>query len=68
MDVHLRDLRYFVAVAEATALVAYTAAEAKVLRVGTLTSLGRELLPTALENLAERQPGWRVRAAVLRLG
>jgi DNA-binding transcriptional LysR family regulator len=46
---------------EAVAVVAdAAAAEAKVLRAGTLTSLGRALFPTVLENFAKRQPGWRV--------
>jgi DNA-binding transcriptional LysR family regulator len=34
--------------------------EARVLRVGTLTSLGRELYPAVMEQFAKRQPGWRV--------
>jgi len=46
---------------EAAAVVAdAAAAEAKALRVGTLTSLGRALLPAVLESFAKRQPGWRV--------
>ena len=46
---------------EAAALVADAdAAEAKLLRVGTLTSLGRSLYPGALDHFAKRQPGWRV--------
>jgi DNA-binding transcriptional LysR family regulator len=36
------------------------AAEAKVLRAGTLTSIGRSLLPAVLEHYGKRQPGWRV--------
>jgi DNA-binding transcriptional LysR family regulator len=124
MDVHLRDLRYFVAVAEelnftraarrlhlsqpalskqiqaletalhaqllqrnrrevtlteageallasartlleswdgTTAAVAEAAGrEARVLRVGTLTSIGRALYPGAVDRFGVRQPGWRV--------
>jgi DNA-binding transcriptional LysR family regulator len=124
MDVHLRDLRYFVAVAEElnftraarrlhlsqpalskqiqaletalhaqllqrnrrqveltaagnallasarpllgswdgiTATVAEAAArDARVLRVGTLTSIGRALYPGVVDRFAARQPGWRV--------
>jgi DNA-binding transcriptional LysR family regulator len=124
MDVHLRDLRYFVAVAEelnftraarrlhlsqpalskqiqtleaalhaqllqrtrrevklteagdallasarslleswdaTTATVTGAAArDARVLRVGTLTSIGRALYPSVVDHFAERQPGWRV--------
>jgi DNA-binding transcriptional LysR family regulator len=46
---------------EAAAVVAYAAsAEAKVLRAGTLTSIGRSLLPAVLEHYGKRQPGWRV--------
>jgi DNA-binding transcriptional LysR family regulator len=46
---------------EAAAVVAdVAAAETKVLRAGTLTSIGRSLLPAALEHYAKRQPGWRV--------
>jgi DNA-binding transcriptional LysR family regulator len=46
---------------EAAAMVAdAAAAETKVLRVGTLTSIGRALFPTVLEHFAKRQPGWRV--------
>lgn len=44
----------------AATVAAAAAAEAKVLRVGTLTSLGRSLFPAVLEHFAERQPGWRV--------
>lgn len=124
MDVHLRDLRYFVAVAEELSFtraadrlslsqpalskqiqgleqtmrarlldrdrrrVALTSAgqalldsarvlladwdaasvrvadcasaEARVLRAGTLTSLGRSLYPGVIDNFSTRQPGWRV--------
>ncbi len=46
---------------EAAAVVAdAAAAEAKVLRVGTLTSLGRALYPAVLEEFGKRQPGWQV--------
>jgi len=54
---------------EAAAVVADTAAaETKVLRVGTLTSLGRALFPAALEHFAKRQPGWRVELRSFRFG
>jgi len=36
------------------------AAEARLLRVGTLTSIGRNLYPRATELYARRQPGWQV--------
>ena len=29
-------------------------------RVGTLTSIGRELYPGIIEHFAKRQPGWHV--------
>jgi len=46
---------------EAAAVVADAAtAEARVLRVGTLTSLGRALYPAVLEQFGKRQPGWQV--------
>src|SRR5215472_4168293 len=46
---------------EAAVVVAdAAAAETKVLRAGTLTSLGRALLPAVLEHFAKHQPGWRV--------
>jgi DNA-binding transcriptional LysR family regulator len=46
---------------EAAAVVAdAAAAEAKVLRAGTLTSIGRSLLPAVLEHYRKRLPGWRV--------
>jgi DNA-binding transcriptional LysR family regulator len=46
---------------EAAAVVAdAAAAEAKVLRAGTLTSIGRSMLPAVLEHYGKRQPGWRV--------
>jgi len=54
---------------EAAAVVAdAAAAETKVLRVGTLTSLGRALFPAALEHFAKRQPGWRVELRSFRFG
>src|SRR6516225_3161422 len=36
------------------------AQEARVLRVGTLTSIGRALYPSILDHFAKRQPGWQV--------
>lgn len=46
---------------EAAAVVADAAtAEARVLRVGTLTSLGRALYPAVLEQFGKHQPGWQV--------
>ena len=36
------------------------AQEARVIRVGTLTSLGRALYPAIIDQFAKRQPGWRV--------
>jgi DNA-binding transcriptional LysR family regulator len=124
MDVHLRDLRYFVAVAEelsftraaerlylsqpalskqirslehafgarllerdkrhvsltaageallascgpllsqwddvAAAVADAAAADGRLLRVGTLTSLGRSLYPGVIDRFSARQPGWRV--------
>src|SRR5215472_15447813 len=54
---------------EAAAVVAdAAAAETKVLRVGTLTSLGRALFPAALEHFAKRQPGWHVELRSFRFG
>src|SRR5258708_21801856 len=45
---------------EAAAVVAAAAAaEAKTLRVGTLTSIGRGLFPAVLEEFGKRQPGWQ---------
>jgi len=41
-------------VADAAAL------ESRVLRVGTLTSIGRALYPSILDHFAKRQPGWQV--------
>jgi DNA-binding transcriptional LysR family regulator len=46
---------------DGTAAVADAAAtEARVLRVGTLTSIGRDLYPSVLDHFAKREPGWRV--------
>jgi DNA-binding transcriptional LysR family regulator len=46
---------------EGVAVVAdAAAAEARVLRVGTLTSIGRALFPAIVDQFAKRQPGWRV--------
>ncbi len=42
------------AVAEAAA------ADARVLRVGTLTSIGRALYPGVIDHFTKRQPGWRI--------
>jgi DNA-binding transcriptional LysR family regulator len=36
------------------------AQDARVLRVGTLTSIGRGLYPSIIDQFAKRQPGWRV--------
>jgi DNA-binding transcriptional LysR family regulator len=36
------------------------AQEARVLRVGTLTSIGRALYPAITDQFAKRQPGWQV--------
>ena len=36
------------------------AQEARVLRVGTLTSIGRALYPAIIDHFAKRQPGWQV--------
>jgi DNA-binding transcriptional LysR family regulator len=36
------------------------AAESRVLRVGTLTSIGRALYPAIIDHFAKRQPGWQV--------
>jgi DNA-binding transcriptional LysR family regulator len=46
---------------EGTAAVAEAAAaEARMLRVGTLTSLGRDLYPSVIDHFAKREPGWRL--------
>jgi DNA-binding transcriptional LysR family regulator len=37
------------------------AQDARVLRVGTLTSIGRGLYPAIADQFAKRQPGWQVR-------
>ena len=42
------------AVAEAAAV------DARLLRAGTLTSIGRSLYPGVIDRFAARQPGWRV--------
>ena len=36
------------------------AADARVLRVGTLTSIGRALYPGVIDHFAKRQPGWHI--------
>jgi DNA-binding transcriptional LysR family regulator len=44
-----------------TTIVADAAArDARLLRVGTLTSIGRALYPGVIDHFALRQPGWRV--------
>jgi DNA-binding transcriptional LysR family regulator len=46
---------------DGVAVVADAAAqEARVLRVGTLTSIGRALYPAIIDHFAKRQPGWQV--------
>jgi DNA-binding transcriptional LysR family regulator len=46
---------------DGVAVVADAAAqEARVLRVGTLTSIGRALYPAIIDQFAKRQPGWQV--------
>ena len=46
---------------EGTAAVAEAAAtQARVLRVGTLTSIGRDLYPSVVDHFAKREPGWRL--------
>jgi DNA-binding transcriptional LysR family regulator len=46
---------------EATIAVAEAAAaEARMLRVGTLTAIGRDLYPSVIEHFGKREPGWRV--------
>ena len=46
---------------DGVAVVADAAAQdARVLRVGTLTSLGRGLYPAVTDEFGKRQPGWRV--------
>ena len=54
--------------AAATVVADAAAAEAKVLRAGTLTAIGRALFPAALEHFAQRQPGWRVELRSFRFG
>jgi hypothetical protein len=39
-----------------------------VLRVGTLTSIGRALYPAIIDHFAKRQPGWQVELRVVRVG
>ena len=36
------------------------AAEARKLRIGTLTSIGRDLYPGIIDHFAKREPGWRL--------
>ena len=46
---------------EGTAEVAdAVAADARTVRVGTLTSIGRDLYPSVIDHFAKREPGWRV--------
>lgn len=46
---------------EGMAAVADAAAEqARTLRVGTLTSIGRALYPGVVDHFAKREPGWRI--------
>jgi DNA-binding transcriptional LysR family regulator len=46
---------------DGVAVVADAAAQdARVLRVGTLTSIGRDLYPAITDQFAKRQPGWQV--------
>jgi DNA-binding transcriptional LysR family regulator len=46
---------------DGVAAVADAAAEeARLLRAGTLTSIGRELYPGIIEHFTKRQPGWQV--------
>src|SRR6516162_6977650 len=44
----------------AAAVADVVAAEARRLRVGTLTSIGRDLYPSAIDHFAKREPGWRL--------
>src|SRR5262249_45933048 len=44
----------------AAAVPAAVAAEARRLRVGTLTSIGRDLYPSVIDRFAKREPGWRL--------
>jgi DNA-binding transcriptional LysR family regulator len=44
----------------ATVVAAAAAAQARTLRVGTLTSLGRDLYPAVRDHFAKREPGWSV--------
>jgi DNA-binding transcriptional LysR family regulator len=46
--------------AAAAAVADAAAQEARLLRVGTLTSIGRALYPGVIDQFATRQPGWRV--------
>jgi len=42
------------------AVAAAVAAEARRLRVGTLTSIGRDLYPSVVDHFAKREPGWHL--------
>jgi len=44
----------------AAAVADAAAEEARLLRAGTLTSIGRELYPDIIEHFTKRQPGWQV--------
>ncbi len=46
--------------ATAAAVADARARQARLLRVGTLTSIGRALYPAVIGHFATRQPGWRV--------
>jgi DNA-binding transcriptional LysR family regulator len=46
---------------EGTATVADAAAtEVRTLRIGTLTSIGRDLYPSVVDHFGKREPGWRL--------
>jgi DNA-binding transcriptional LysR family regulator len=46
--------------AAVSAVAEAAAADARLLRAGTLTSIGRSLYPGVMDRFAARQPGWRV--------
>ena len=45
--------------AAVSAVTEAAAVDARLLRVGTLTSIGRSLYPGVMDRFAARQPGWR---------